>query len=331
LTKFNPQHPVPCVYFKHGAYWYVKRGKWERIGTTLEDALAEYGRRQAAAKEGKLPLLIESTFQHHCKAEPLAAATKAQYRIAADVLKRRFKAFDDPRQVKARHVAKIKVDGAETPNMTNRIVSLLRTMFGYWLEWGKADDNPCVGVKRYREAKRKRLISMEEWSAIYEHAGPRLRVIMKLAFLTGQRITDVLKIHRRQLTDDGIAFRQQKTDKPLIVAWSPDLKTAVGEARALHGIPALWLFVGRKGKHADYRTVLLQWHNACQAAKVEDALPNDQRAQSLTNAKRQGKNPTKLAGHATEAMTDRYLRDRDAELVEGPSLRQALDVGQKRK
>ena len=251
MTKFNPLHPVPCVYYKHGAYWYVKRGKWERIGVTLEDALAEYGRRQAADKEGKLPLLIESTFQHHVKAAnpPLAESTIAQYRYAANVLKRKFKRFNDPTQIKASHVAKIKVDGSENPNMTNRIVSLLRTLFGYWLEAGKAENNPCVGVKRYKEAKRKRLITMPEWSAIYEHAGPRLRVIMKLAFLTGQRITDVLKIHRRQLADEGIMFRQQKTDKPLTVAWSADLKTAVAEARALHGgVPALWLFVGRRGK-----------------------------------------------------------------------------------
>lgn len=331
MTKFNPLHPVPCVYFKHGAYWLVKRGKWERIGITLEEALAEYGKRTVAAKNGKLPLLIESTLQHHFKVEPLADSTKAQYRYAADVLKRKFKVFDEPNQVKARHVAKIKVDGSEHQNMTNRIVSLLRTMFGYWLEWGKAENNPCVGVKRYYEAKRKRLIAMHEWSAIYDKAGHRLRAIMKVAFLTGQRIGDVLKIHRRQMLDEGITFRQQKTDKPLTVKWSPDLRAAIAEARELHGgVPALWLFVGRKGKHADYRTVLKQWHDACTAAGIEDALPNDQRAQSLTNAKRQGKNATKLAGHATEAMTDRYLRDRDAELVEGPNLRQALDVGQKR-
>lgn len=329
MTKFNPLHPVPCVYFKHGAYWFVKRGKWERIGGTLEEALAEYGKRAAAAKDGKLPALIESTLQHHFKAEPLSDNTKSQYRYAADVLKRRLKVFDDPNQVKPRHVAKIKVDGAEHKNMTNRIVSLLRTMFGYWLEWGKAESNPCVGVKRYLEPKRKRLIAMAEWSAIHDKAGLRLRVIMKVAFLTGQRIGDVLKIHRRQITDEGILFRQQKTDKALTVKWSPDLRAAIVEARALHGVPALWLFVGRKGKHADYRTVLKQWHNACLAAGIEDALPNDQRAQSLTNAKRQGKNPTKLAGHATEAMTDRYLRDRDSELVDGPNLRQALDVGQK--
>lgn len=40
MTKFNPLHPFPCVYFKHGAYWLVKRGKWERIGATQTAVLA---------------------------------------------------------------------------------------------------------------------------------------------------------------------------------------------------------------------------------------------------------------------------------------------------
>ncbi len=215
--------------------------------------------------------------------------------------------------------------------MTNRTVSLLRTLFSYWIEDQKADSNPCVGVRRHAEAKRTRLVSMQEWWAIHEQAGARLRVIMKLAFLSGQRIGDVLAIRRNQMTDDGIRFKQQKTGAQLMVKWSPDLKAAVAEALALHrGVPALTLFIGRKGKPPDYRTVHKQWENACKAAGVEDARPNDQRAQSATATKRQGKNATHLLGHKSAAMTDRYLRDRDTPEVDGPILRQALDVGQKR-
>jgi len=322
VKAFNPLHPVPCVYFKHGAYWLVKKGKWERIGATLEEAMAEYGRRSTAPQDGKLPALIESTLQHHFKAEALADATKTQYRLAADVLKRKFKRFDSPAQVKSCHVAQIKVDGIKHPNMTNRIVSLLRTLFGYWVEMQLADNNPCVGVRRYKEAKRTRLVTMDEWWAIHEKAGARLRVIMKIAYLTAQRIDDVLTIRCSQLTEVGIEFAQKKTGAKLVVKWSPDLRAAVAEALALHGgVQAATLFLGRKGKPPGYRTVLLQWHKACEAAKVVDALPNDQRAQSLTEAEEQGHNPTHLAGHATEAMTKRYLRGRRAREVEGPALR----------
>lgn len=332
MTKFNHTKPVPCVYLKHGAYWLVKKGVWTRIGATLDEALAEYARRVTVAKEGKFPAMLETMLQHHLKTAGLAQSTKEQYRLAGEVLKRKFKAFDHPNQVKGKHVAKIKVDGTATPNMTNRIVSLLRTLFNYWVESQLADSNPCIGVKRHQEAKRTRRITMTEWEAIYGHAGPRLRVIMKVAYLTGQRIGDVLKIRRSQMTNDGIEFKQQKTGAKLLVRWSDDLRCAVGEAFELQGgVPALTLFLGRKGKAPDYRSVLLQWHTACHAAGVEDAKPNDQRAQSASDTKRQGKNATALLGHTNEAMTHRYLRDRETPEVDGPNLRQALDVGRKGK
>lgn len=330
MKAFDPLHPVPCVYFKHGAYWLVKKGKWTRIGVNLEEALAEYGRRVQAPKAGKLPALIDSTLQAHFRSSRLADSTKAQYKLAAEVLKRKFQQFDSPAQVKGKHVAKIKVDGAEHPNMTNRVVSLLRTLFGYWLEAQLCEHNPCAGVRRHEEAQRERLIAPAEWSAIYEKAGPRLRLIMRLALLTGQRIGDVLKLRRNQLTEAGIEFAQQKTGKRLTVKWSPDLRAAVDEALALHGgVPALTVLIGRNGKPPNYRSVHRQWVDACVAAGVEDARPNDQRAQSATAAKRQGKSATKLLGHAGEAMTNRYLRGRESDEVEGPDLRQALDVGQK--
>lgn len=321
MIQFNPAHPFPCVYFKHGAYWLVKAGVWTRIGRTLEEMMVEYARRVTSVKDGKLPALIEKTLQHHVKAERLSKSTKAQYRLASNVLKRRFKSFDSPDQIKGRHVAQIKTEGADHPNMTNRIISLLRTLFGYWVEAQLADNNPCVGIRRHAEAKRKRRITHAEWWAIYEHAGPRLRVIMKIAYLTGQRIGDVLKIRRSQFTEAGIEFEQQKTGARLVVKWSPDLRAAVTEALALHGgVSAMTLFLGRKGKAPDYRSVLLQWHVACRVAGVEDALPNDQRAQSASDTKQQGKNATALLGHTTPAMTERYLRDREIPEVEGPNL-----------
>ena len=182
-------------------------------------------------------------------------------------------------------------------------------------------------MKRYTEKKRTRYITDAEWLAIYGAAGERLRLIMRLQLLTGQRINDVLKIRRSQLTEAGVEFKQQKTGAKLVVKWSTDLRAAVDEALALHrGVPALNLFLGRNGRPPDYRSVLLQWHTACAEAKVEDAKPNDQRAKSLTDTKRQGKNATALAGHTNEAMTERYLRDRQTPEVEGPNIGSAMGL-----
>jgi len=330
VTTFNPAHPVPCVYLKHGSYWLVKGGVWTRIGKTLEESLAEYARRVSPSASGKFPALIESTLQQHMKAQKLAKSTRQQYRLAADILKRKFAAFDSPDQVKGRHVAKIKTDGSATPNMTNRVVSLLRTLFGYWVEAELCDGNPCIGVKRHAEPKRTRYLTDDEWWSIHAAAGLRLRAIMRIEYLTGQRIGDVLKIRRSQITESGIEFKQQKTGARLVVKWSPALRSAVADALALHGgVQSLTLFVGRDGKPPDYRSVLRQWHVAANAAGVADSRPNDQRAKAATDTRRQGGDATALLGHTSQAMTERYIRDREAPEVDGPNLRQSLDVGQK--
>ncbi|HXQ23925.1 MAG TPA: tyrosine-type recombinase/integrase, partial [Candidatus Acidoferrales bacterium] len=169
-----------------------------------------------------------------------------------------------------------------------------------------------------------RLISMDEYRAIYGHAGERLQVIMDLLIRTGQRVSDVLRIRRTDLTDEGIRFVQQKTGAKLVVPWTPELRAVVDRAKLLHGnIRALTLLHNRRGKTPDYRTVALQWTKACEAAGVADAHIHDLRAVALTAARKQGLNATRLAGHSSPAMTERYLRDREEPLADGPSFGQS--------
>jgi integrase len=49
-------------------------------------------------------------------------------------------------------------------------------------------------------------------------------VIIDFAYFTGQRISDVLKIRRTDLTDSGTTFAQSKTGTKLTVAWSDGLR-----------------------------------------------------------------------------------------------------------
>jgi integrase len=310
------------VYFKHGAYWLVKKGKWTRLGDSLAEALEAYAR-IVEVRRGSMPELIERVYAYHCRG--LARSTCAQYRLAADRLKTVF-ASSDPAHVKSKHVAALKVSLRETPNMANRITSFLRTVFSYAVEWQLVESNPCIGVRRHAEAKRKRLISDDEWRAIYAHAGPRLQVIMQLQYLTAQRINDVLKIRRSQITSEGISFEQQKTGERLVVRWSRHLRTTVAAAEALSAgkPPSLTLLRGRYNGAPDYRSVLKQWNDACAAAGVVDARLNDGRAMSATAANAQGKSAQALLGHTTPAHTDRYLRDRAGHEVRGPKMKRRV-------
>lgn len=318
MSKFDPSHPVPCVYLKHGRYWLVKRNKWTDIGTTLEGALLEYSRRLQAGSDGGMSKLIDDAMPSVLRGK--AKATVQQYEAAAKMLKRKLTQFA-PERVTTKTVFGIQASLAEHPNMANRAITVLRLIFTYAVKHHPAvTSNPCTGVKRLEEAKRGRLLTPEEWSAIHMAAGPRLRVIMELQYLTGQRINDVLKIKRSQLTDEGIAFVQQKTSTKLLVRWSPALRATVDAAKALSADnPAVTLLRGRYGSAPDYRSVLLQWNEACAAAGVEDARFNDGRAMAATNINRQGGDAQALLGHASATMTKRYLRGRETPEVDGPT------------
>lgn len=314
------KHLPDCVYPKHGAFWYVKGGKWTRLPrtgpSTLKTALEAYAKLYEGPAGG-MPNLIDTALEQ--MKPSLAASTVKQYEGAARKLKKAFSEFE-PGEVQPKDVAAFKVAFAKTPNMTNRCVSLLRSAFNYALEHQLVSSNPALGVTRHKEAKRTRLISIQEYVAIYAEAGARLQVIMDLLIRTGERINDVLKIRRADLLDEGIRFVQQKTGAKRVVPMTLELDAVVKRAKTLHGnLRALTLLHNRRGKAPDYRTVKLQWEQACRKAGVADANLHDLRAVAATWAKKQGKNPTTLLGHSSPAQTERYLRDREEVRAEGPS------------
>ena len=312
----------PCTYLKHGAYWYVKGGKWTRLGITLEEALIAHAQLHAAPKGG-MPALIDEALMQILR--NVKRSTAKQYEHAAKILRRKLVQFA-PEQVKPRHVAQLKLDLAHTPSMANRCLSLLRQIFDYALEQQRIDSNPAVGIKRHKEAKRTRLLSLDEYAAIYRHAGSRLQIIMDLCIRTGERISDVLKIRRTDLTDEGIRFEQMKTGARRVVPWTPELRSVVDRAKGLPGnIRGLTLLCNRRGKAPDYSTVKIQWDKARKAAEIADARLHDLRAFAATWARKQGKNPTALLGHSSPAQTERYLRDKEEVIAEGPSFGRLID------
>ena len=216
--------------------------------------------------------------------------------------------------------------------MHRRCLSFVRQVFDLELEAGRIDSNPAIDIKRYKEAKRTRLPSMDEYRLVYDKCAPRLQVIADLLRLCGQRVTDTLRVRRTDVltSGPGIRFGGQKTGKPAIVKWTPELRAVVERAKTLNGnVVSVWLLQGRLGKPPNYRSVKLQWDNACEAAGVDDFWLHDMRAMALTQAKREGKNPTALGRHSSPAMTERYLRDREVPVVEGPDFGQVLDTAEK--
>lgn len=209
-------------------------------------------------------------------------------------------------------------------SVANRTITVLRLVFDYALEEQLVSTNPCTGIKRLAQNVRTRRLLPSEFAAIRANAKPRLQAVMALCYLTGQRIGDVLGIKRTDLQADGIYIEQEKTGAKLLIAWSPELRRAVEDAKALHGkVAGPYLVkgtVGSEGKPLAYKVVWKDWKAACAAAGVTGANIHDLRAMSGTEAEKQGHDPQALLGHTDKKMTQRYLRDKQVPVVRGPSL-----------
>lgn len=304
---------LPRMYWKNGAYWHVQRNKWRRLASRYADALRAYA--TVEAPSGTWATLVELAYEDFAGLKP---NTRAQY----DGIKARIiHGFSDfePHEITGTHVVQFLDLYRQTPNIANRMLSVLKQVFDRGMRTGACDINPAFTVKRFKEAKRDRYLADEEYAAIYEKANPTIKAVMDLCYLTGQRIGDVLKIRRSDISDQGIAFEQEKTGAKLVVQMTPDLKAAVERAKALRAVPCAFLLHPKgKGAPYSYRAVRDAYERARRAAGVPDTTLHDLRAKSLTDTKKAGGNATALAGHRLESTTLRYLRGTDVPVVSGP-------------
>jgi integrase len=311
------RHLPAGMYAKHGAFYLVRRNKWQRLGATLPEALAEYARRMNPTA-GTLPDRIDAHLARIKKT--IAPNTFKTYVNAANKLKKHLVEFS-PGDLKATTVAQLLDLYEHHPGVANQMRTVLKAVMDTAVRHGEAEVNPVRSVDRFEEPKRGRYITDAEFWKIHAKASPTVRAIMRIQFLTGQRIGDVVRLKHAQLKGDGIEFRQQKTGKPLIVT-APGLKEAIAEARSLYRVRHLSaLFQNTQGGPLTYNRYGEYFTEAARLAGVVDARPNDLRAKSGSDAENQGVDPTALLGHDSPNTTKRYLRNRRAKVVQGPTLK----------
>lgn len=296
-----------------------RRGEWIRLGAELPAAMVEYGR-LSASSERRVVDLIDQVLTD--AKDRVAANTLKNYRVASIPVKRAFFEFA-PDEVKPTDINKFMEFHRKTPSLANHMRCVLKLALDIAVRAGEIDHNPVSEIPRHKERKRDRYLSDEEYERLLTHASPVLAAIICVAYYTAQRIGDVLAIRLSDITDEGVKFRQQKTGVRLMVTMTPGLREAIDDATRLHGAtPRLFLFGQRNGRPRSYSGVLGLFTLAAAKAGIEDARLHDLRAKSITDAERQGLDPKRLAGHASEAQTRRYLRSREEIIVSGPSFGQ---------
>lgn len=98
----------------------------------------------------------------------------------------------------------------------NREIALLSHVWNMAREWGyTAKDNPARGVRKNKETPRDFYADKAVWDAVYAEAPEELKDAMDVAYLSGQRPADVLKMMVTDIRDGALEVKQNKTQKRL--------------------------------------------------------------------------------------------------------------------
>lgn len=111
--------------------------------------------------------------------------------------------------------------------------------------------NPCEGIKGYSLAKRTVYITDEVFASVHTHASDPLPDAMDLAYLTGQRPADALRMTEHDIIDGHLIITRERTKQPLRIVTSGklgDLLKRIQARKDTFNIVTAALLVNMHGK-----------------------------------------------------------------------------------
>jgi integrase len=200
---------------------------------------------------------------------------------------------------------------AKSGTLANREMALLGSVFRWGYERGKCARRPTIGVSRFREQARDRVVLPAELESFATHASPRLRAYLALRMATGLRQGELLSLPLRALThDDGVLIEApSKRGQRRLIEWSPALIAARDAVLALKPTARTYVWPSMSGGKLTQAGFQVEWQRTMRKfveAGGERFHEHDLRAAAvegldLTHAQR-------LLGHQRSATTARHYR-----------------------
>jgi integrase len=227
-----------------------------------------------------------------------------------------------------------KLTKAGTPYIANRIAAILSKMFNLAIRWEMRSDNPCRGVGRNYESKRKRYLSGDELArltaALPAHPDQQAADIVRLLLFTGCRKGEALAARWADIdlgsgvwTKLGSLIKQKVDHVAPLSAPARALLSRIREEQARahpHRLPE-YVFAGRFGR-GHRSSIKRNWAAICKAAGIAGLRIHDLRHSFASQLVSSGHSLAligALLGHSNPNTTNRY-----AHLYDDP-LRAAVD------
>ncbi len=213
------------------------------------------------------------------------------------------------------------VEGNEGRVAANREKSLISHIWNAARAEGLTDlPNPCSGIKSFREYGRETYVYDDAFQAVWGKADIPTREAMDLAYLTGGRPADLLKIDETHLREGSIEVRQNKTGHKLRIAIEGKLTALIerikARKRGISGVVvSTRLIVNEEGQPLGKSALRFRFEAARAAAGIDgdDFQFRDLRAKAATDKTDKTKDireAQQQLGHTSVVMTENYVRKR---------------------
>jgi len=178
--------------------------------------------------------------------------------------------------------------------------------------------NPCAGIRGFAEPGRDAYVDDAMFTAVWTQADEPTRDAMDVAYLTGQRPSDVLRMQVNDIRDGALEIRQAKTGAKIRMAVTGELEAVIAriaDRKRAYPVHSLRLVVNEHGQPLTLQALQDRFAGARERAGVAPGVFQfrDLRAKAGTD-KADSTGDVRAAqrqlGHTSVVMTEHYVRQR---------------------
>ncbi len=252
--------PKPGFYYVRKGGRYIGRVKGEPGSEEFDRSYWEIMSGKKAASKFSVGNLI-ATYRDSDRWRELAHRTRQDYEKVLCYLQEKA-GTRDVRNLRRKDFVDARDANQHRTRFANYIPTVASVLFEHAIEIGWCDDNPAKGIRKLKTPKHKKQehTPPPDWTVDLWRleAEPQARLIFELGVGTMQRPGDWVDFNWGDYDGQNLALRQNKTDKPLLLPCTPQLKQALDRARSELGAaphPSRPILTKSNGNRMDYRTL----------------------------------------------------------------------------
>jgi len=213
-----------------------------------------------------------------------------------------------------------RITAAGYKHRANRVIAVCSKMFSLSVRWKMRIDNPCKGIERNDETKRKRYLKGDELArltaALSAHTDQQIANVFRVLLLTGARRGEVLGMRWADVdltdgkwTKPGSTTKQKTEHEVPLSEPARQLLSEIRDAQAgKRKVPGEFVFPGA-GDSRHIVNIKRAWRSLCKAAGVTGLRVHDLRhsyASFLASGGASLPLIGALLGHSNPVTTQRY-------------------------